>query len=58
MATAGSVASAERGQGTVEYVLIVSLVVVVVFAAIFFFRQYIFALATAAWLKILEWMGS
>ena len=45
-----------RGQATVEWVLIVSLIVVVIFGLIFFFRHQIFALGTEAWLKIMEWM--
>lgn len=45
-----------RGQATVEWVLIVSLVVVVIFGLIFIFRHHIFALGTEAWLKIVEWI--
>ena len=44
-----------RGQATVEWVLLVSLVVVAIFALIFFFRHYIIEFATEAWLKIQEW---
>jgi cation transport regulator ChaB len=43
-----------RGQGTVEWVLLVALLVVAVFAMIFFFRHFIIELATEAWLKIQE----